>query len=430
LTRELFPCFLAAPFFASYHYVGSVTRIRHLRIIIVGGGIGGLTTAIALSKVGIDAQVYERAPELREVGAGIGLASNALRALDALGLGRAIRSQSLGGVQGGIRNPKGEVLMAIPTDGLTKQIGAVAVMHRAELLEELAREVGPERLHLGRTCTGFEQDQNGVVARFHNGETARGDALIGADGLRSVVRTQLFGNPPVCYSGYTAWRAVVEFDGGHNHGIGETLGRGRRFGIVPMSRGRVYWFATNNAAEGERDPEGQTKDVLSRLFRGWHEPIETLISATNEAAILRNDIDDMDPLPDWRQGRVALLGDAAHPMTPNLGQGACQAIEDSVVLAVSLKKHANIESALLDYQLRRAPRTRKFVMHSRWLGIIAQRQNPLLCWLRDSAMRATPKRMAARQMKSLLDVEILTASERAMFTGQDSRLQPQAAVPD
>jgi 2-polyprenyl-6-methoxyphenol hydroxylase-like FAD-dependent oxidoreductase len=159
-----------------------------LKIIIVGSGIGGLTTAIALGKVGIDAQVYERAPELHEVGAGIGLVSNALRALDALGLGRAIRSQSLGGVQGGLRNLKREVLMAIPTDELTKQIGAVAVMHRAELLEELVRQIEPERLHLGRTCTGFEQDQNGVVARFHNGEIARGDALIGADGLRSVER--------------------------------------------------------------------------------------------------------------------------------------------------------------------------------------------------------------------------------------------------
>ena len=316
-----------------------------MKIIVVGGGIGGLTAAIALGKVGIETHVYERAPELREVGAGVGLAANALRALDVLGLGRAIRSQSLGGMQGGLRNPKGEVLVAIPTDELKKQIGTVTVMHRAELLEELAREVGPERLHLGRTCTGFEQDQDGVVARFHNGETARGDALIGADGLRSVVRTHLFGNQPVRYSGYTAWRAVVEFDGGHNQGIEETLGRGCRFGIVPMSRGRVYWFATKNAAEGERDPEGRTKDVLSGLFRGWHEPIEALIAATNEGAILRNDIDDMDPLPRWLQGRVALLGDAAHPMTPNLGQGACQAIEDSVVLAACLKKHANIESA-------------------------------------------------------------------------------------
>ena len=391
-----------------------------MKIVIVGGGIGGLATTIALGKVGIDAQVYERASEMREVGAGIGLASNALRVLDMLGL--AIRSRSLDGAQGSLRNPKDEVLVTIRTDEFTNQVGAVSVMHRAELLEELARQIAPGRLHLGRTCTGFEQDQDGIVARFHNGETARGAALLGADGLRSVVRTQLFGNRPVRYSGYTAWRAVVEFDGGLNHGIVETWGRGCRFGILPMSGGRVYWFATNNAAEGGRDPEGRSKDVLLRLFRGWHEPIEALIAATNENAILRNDIYDMDPLPRWGQGRVVLLGDAAHPMTPNLGQGACQAIEDSVVLAACLKKHANVESALLDYQSRRIPRTRKFVMQSRRLGDVAQCENPILCWLRNSAMRATPKRMAARQMQSLLDVDILTASEQAMFQQPDREM--------
>ncbi len=396
-------------------YYFRMLPLSNLRVIIVGGGIGGLTTAIALGKVGIDVQVYERAAELREIGAGIGLVSNALRVLDELGLGGAIRSQSLGGVQGGLKNAKGEVLVEVPTDELTKQIGGATVMHRAELLQELARHINPERLHLDRTCTGFEQDPDGVVARFHNGESARGDALIGADGLRSAVRTQLFGDQPVRYSGYTAWRAVVEFDGEHHHAITETWGPGRRFGIVPMNRGRVYWFATNNAPEGERDPEGRTKDVLLRLFRGWHKPIEALIAAANESAILRNDIYDMDPLPRWGQGRVVLLGDAAHPMTPNLGQGACQAIEDSIVLGVCLKKHANIESALIEYQSRRIPRTRKFVTRSRWLGVIGQMENPLLCWLRNSAVRATRKRMAAQQANSLLNLDLLTASEHAMF---------------
>lgn len=385
-----------------------------MKIVVIGGGIGGLTAAIAMRKVGIDAQVYEQAPALREVGAGIGLVSNALSALDALGLASDIRSQSIAGVQGGLRNPNGDVLVAIPADELTKRLGAVAIMHRAELLGLLAQHVDAERLHLGRTCVGFDQKTDGIMARFDNGETVHADGLVGADGLRSVIRTELFSSHGVRYAGYTAWRAVVEFNG-NNLALGETWGRGRRFGIIPMSRGRVYWFATNNAPEGERDTEGRAQDKLLRLFRGWHEPIEALIGGAEDHSILRNDIYDINPLPRFVQSRVALLGDAAHAMTPNLGQGACQAIEDAVVLAACLKRNTGVESGLLEYERRRMPRTRQIVLQSRRLGMIAQRENPALCWVRDMAMRAMPKQIAARQMKSLLDFELLSSPERALF---------------
>jgi 2-polyprenyl-6-methoxyphenol hydroxylase-like FAD-dependent oxidoreductase len=337
-------------------------------------------------------------------------------AFDTLGLAGAIRSQGIGGVQGGLRSPNGDALVAIPADVLAKQLGNLVVIHRADLLALLAQQIDPKRLHLGQACVGFEQNGDEITARFQNGETARADALIGADGLRSLVRTQMFGSLPIRYSGYTAWRAVVEPSSGHSLLMGETWGRGCRFGIIPMSGGRVYWFATNNAPEGDRNPEGRTKEQLSRLFRGWHEPIEALIAAAQEGSILRNDIYDMDPLPKCVLGRAALLGDAAHAMTPNLGQGACQAIEDAVVLAACLKKNASVTSALLEYERRRIPRTRKFVLGSRWFGVIAQRQNPALCWLRNAAIRATPQWITARQVKSLLAFEILTASERLLFS--------------
>ncbi len=174
-----------------------------------------------------------------------------------------------------------------------------------------------------------------------------------------------------------------------------------------MSRERVYWFATKNAVEGERDPPGQTRELLQRLFRNWHEPVQALIAASQEDSILRNDIYDIDPLPNFVQGRAGLLGDAAHAMTPNLGQGACQAMEDGILLAACLKKSSRVDSGLLEYERRRMPRTRQFVLRARRLGVIAQWENPALCWLRDTAMRATPKQIAARQMKLLLDFEIL-----------------------
>jgi 2-polyprenyl-6-methoxyphenol hydroxylase-like FAD-dependent oxidoreductase len=389
-----------------------------LKVLIVGAGIGGLTAAIALRKTGIEAHVYERAPELREVGAGIALASNALRALDTLGIGPEIRSQGVAGIQGALRNPAGEAIMAIPSDEFARQVGGLVVLHRAELLALLERQLDPQQLHLGRECIGLERDARNVTVRFQNGETATGDVLIGADGVRSAIRTELFGARPLRYAGYTAWRSVVKAGETGNVAITETWGRGCRFGIVPMSAGRIYWFATHNAPQSQREPQGQTKNTLAQLFQGWHQPIKALIGASTEDSILKNDIYDMDPLPRWVDGRVALLGDAAHPMTPNLGQGACQAIEDAVVLAACLKKSDDhVERALLEFERRRIPRARTIVLSSRRLGVVAQLETPVSCRIRDVAMRATPKRLAMRQMKALSGFEVLSVSERALFSG-------------
>jgi 2-polyprenyl-6-methoxyphenol hydroxylase-like FAD-dependent oxidoreductase len=177
----------------------------------------------------------------------------------------------------------------------------------------------------------------------------------------------------------------------------------------------VYWFATKNAPEGQRDPAGRTKESLAQLFGGWHQPIEAVIAATEEDLILRNDIYDVAPLPRFVKGRAALLGDAAHATTPNLGQGACQAIEDAVVIAACLKRVGRVEPGLLEYERRRMPRVSQISRRSRNFGIVAQLENPALCWLRNSPMRIAPNGAALRQMKSLLGVEILTPAERALF---------------
>lgn len=367
-----------------------------MKAIVIGGGIGGLTVAVALRRVGIDAHVYERAPALREVGAGIGLAGTAVRVLDELGIGAAVRAQSVEALLGSLRNSRGDVLFTIPAERDNRQLGAVAVFHRAELLALLTREVDAERIHLGKKFVGLEQNREGVTARFESGESAQGDVLIGADGVNSAVRMQLIGERPLRYAGYTAWRSVVTSECSQSCEVIETWGRGRRFGIVPMTRGRIYWFATSNAPEGERDSAGGSKRTLSNLFRGWHKPIESLIEAAKEDSILRNDIYDLDPLPSWVQNRTALLGDSAHPMTPNLGQGAGQAIEDAVVLAACLRGNERVDSALMEYQRRRISRASQFVLRSRWLGSVSQCESPVLCWMRDTAVRLTPHWIAQR----------------------------------
>ena len=362
-----------------------------MRALIIGGGIGGLTAASALRRRGIDAQVFESSPELRDVGAGISLWPNAVKALRKLGLREPLKSISVAGVDSALRRWDGTFLARISARELERRFGGgMVILHRAELLALLARSAGFANIHLGHALWDIDTNGAGVSVSFTNGASAHGDVLIGADGLHSVVRRWLGYLKPVRYSGYTAWRAVVPFD----HSLlfpAETWGPGRRFGAFPVQGNRVYWFATSNAAEGEEDDSGAgPRALLLSLFEGWHEPIEDLIQAAEDSSILRNDIYDADPLAEWGRGRVTLLGDAAHPMTPNLGQGACQAIEDALEVAACLADEADMEKALEDYQKRRIARTTSIVLASRRFGRIAQIEDPFLCRLRDTALQWTP----------------------------------------
>ncbi|OJW18921.1 MAG: hypothetical protein BGO49_17895 [Planctomycetales bacterium 71-10] len=366
-----------------------------MKALIVGGGIGGLAAGIALRPAGWDVEVFERAPAIGAVGAGISLWGNALACLDRLGVLAALRPGATSET-GAIRDARGDVLMAIrPEDFGTTADRLVWMVHRAELHEALLDALGRDAVRTGAECAAVGRDESAAWARFADGSEARGDVLIGADGLRSTVRAALFGSTPPRYAGYTAWRGVCSFDP-ERLAPGESWGRGRRFGHLAMSAGRVYWFAVADAPEGATDPPGGRRAHLLDLFRGWHEPIEDLIRATDEAAILRNDIHDRAPLKRWSVGRITLLGDAAHPMTPNLGQGACQAIEDAVVLAEELADATphSIPAALERYDARRIPRTSRVVLASRRAGAIAQWSNPLACKLRDVLVRT---RFAARK---------------------------------
>lgn len=367
-------------------------------ILIAGGGIGGLTAAIALRRAGFEAVVYERAAEIREVGAGITLQANAMLALRTLGLDGAVSAAGRVATEASLRTAAGKVLSRIDLRGVEREMGAPAVaIHRGTLQELLVSALGRDALHLDCQVAGYEARQDGVAVHLADGRRLEGALLVGADGLRSVVRTQLVGDGEPLYAGYVAWRGVAEPERSPEE-VTESWGRGRRFGVVPLGNGRVYWFATLNAPAGGRDEPGTVRRTLEELFAGWHPPIAAMLAATPERAILRNDMLHRLPVERWGEGRVTLLGDAAHPMTPNLGQGACQAIEDAVALAGCLRQTPDPVAALRRYEARRIPRANGIVRASLRLGRVAQAENAVACRLRDALMALVPSSVSRRQL--------------------------------
>ncbi|GMU10370.1 FAD-dependent monooxygenase [Corallococcus caeni] len=376
---------------------------RH--VLIAGAGIGGLTLACALRRAGVRATVFERAEALRPVGAGIIVQMNAAVALRRIGLCDAVVAEGERAEDSLILDTTGARITGVDVRSVQEELDAPMVsIHRARLQAVLRAHAGPEEaVRLGVSVTGFQDDGARVTVSLSDGGTVCGDVLVGADGLHSAVRAGLLGTRPTRYSGYTSWRGVCPASdlvkAGH---FTETWGPGARFGIVPIGHGEVYWYATLNAPQGAQDAPGQTLSVLQERFAGWHAPIARVLAATPPERVLRTDIHDRPPVRSWSRGRVTLLGDAAHPMTPNLGQGGCQAIEDGVVLGECLTAPGGVEDALKDYESRRVRRANALVVMSWRMGRLAQWESPAARFVRDALFRRVPESAARRQLQTLV----------------------------
>lgn len=368
-------------------------------IAIAGAGIGGLTLGRALAYHGIPFRIFERAPELRPAGAGIALADNALRALAHIRLADAVRGAGLQLRHADICDSTGRVIT-----GIGELPFPVVVMPRTVLQQTLLESIGAH-VECSRAVNGYAQDADGVTVQFSDGSGIRADLLIAADGLHSEVRQAMRGAEPLRYSGQTSWRAIASIDLAHPARMTESWGSGLRFGIVPMRAGQVYWFAVADAPRGGVDPPDLAAALRAR-YAGWHAPIDAVIAATSPAAIVRTDICDRPPVTRWVDGRVALLGDAAHPMTPNLGMGGCQAIEDAIVLAHAVKEAGSPAEALMRYQAARVARANRFVKRSFRLGRIAHARRAPVRWLRNRALAAVPRRLAVRALVRDLDFRL------------------------
>jgi 2-polyprenyl-6-methoxyphenol hydroxylase-like FAD-dependent oxidoreductase len=396
-----------------------------IRIAIIGGGIGGLTTAIALRHFGFEPEVYEQAPALLDVGAAIALWPNAMRVLKHLGLADQILQLS---------GEMDEICWLDQTGRLINRVSlrepefsSSIALHRADLQSTLLNAIPPTSLHLAHSLINFEQTKDQIVAHFANGHATTADILIGADGIHSHVRSQILNDEEPIYRGYTVWRGIspVAFNSIPSRTAIELHGRGQRFGIGPVGGGKIGWWASMNAANtslkaNERrsdsrsfrqgksflpDRRRDTQRELLHLFDGWHRPLIQLIEATPSFSILKTGAFDRRASKKWGVGRATLLGDAIHPTTPNLGQGGCMAIEDAMVLARCFRDYSVEEQTLRRFETLRYKRTSAITRYSRLYGTIGQRNNVWARAFRRSMFSLMPENVARRLMKIVFDYD-------------------------
>ena len=372
------------------------------KALIIGAGIGGLCSAIALQRKGWNVSVWEKSNKLSGLGAGIVLASNALYALERLGVAKEVTEQGSRVKNAHILSSEGEMILSLPTDAQAKKHGTYSyLIHRGMLQNILLDKIKDKiQIHLNKEIKQLYQTEQKVTAIATDGYEEEATILIGADGIHSNVRKMLFGQEKLRYSGYTALRGVCDFHMEDDEGGGfEAWGKGKRFGFTKIGEGKYFWFAAINSPEGRKFQRDERKKAALHFLKDWCYPIEEVIQATSESDILHHDIYDRTPLKKWSKGRVTLLGDAAHPMLPNLGQGGAQAMEDAIVLSNSLEDNPlNHEKAFLAYEKDRIPRTTKIVHQSRKMARLVQLENPLLLQTRNTLFRILPANLFASRM--------------------------------
>ena len=364
------------------------------RVAIVGGGIGGLTAASALCRRGIEVAIYEAAPELREIGAGVALHPNAMKVLRSLGLEDDVRATAGRSEWALTRNWKtGRVISRTSRQQQASLFGSAgATVHRADLLDVLAHSLPSGIVTLGARCVGVEADGEVAVARLQDGSEVEADVIIGADGIHSAVRASVFGPDAPRFTGKICYRSVVPVDavpGGPppNDNV-QWLGPHGTIVLYPVRRDELVNVVCHYDDQDYRHEswvtECERSEVLER-YRGWHESLLRIFSAGD--VWYKWALYDRDPIQQWTRGRVTILGDAAHPMLPYLGQGACQSIEDGCVLAAALAARPDDPlAALALYERSRRPRTSQVVLASRERGVSNHLASPLAALRRDASI--------------------------------------------
>lgn len=372
---------------------------RQKRIAIVGGGIAGLTFARCLDDNSYECHIFEKKRTFGEIGAAISVFPNALCIMDAIGLLNPILENSGRIDRVYLKTHKGRIL----SSSRPNYDYPTVCTHRAALHKVLMDGVNA-KLYTDHEVSSFtHRDDGRVRLDFKNGVSDTFDAVIGADGIHSAARQHVIGDGDPIFRGYNIWRGVVktEFDAGYGS---ETYGFGQRVGIVPIRDGVYGWWATCNEDYMQDDAPEQTRNKLLRIFGDWHDPIPELIQNTQN--ILKNSLCDRLPTRGWSNGNVVLIGDAAHPTTPNLGQGGCMAMEGAYLLAKSISKYGLKKAAYVRYEELHFPRAASVVRDSLQLGKIGQISNPIMARLRNLAFKSAPSSMAMKMIDKYFSYKV------------------------
>lgn len=368
---------------------------------IIGAGIGGLTTALILKQRGLNVNIFESSAEIKPVGAGIILANNAMQVFQKLG------------IQDKIENAGNRISFMKITDDQLKPLSVVNLseyeqkynvsniaIHRGELQKILANEIGFDNINLSKRLSTIEKNRLFKLT-FEDNSTIESKIVIGADGIKSVVRNQLFEKSTLRNPNQICWRGICEIDlpQKYHNELNEAWGKGKRFGFVKISDKKVYWYALTNSKNTNADEVN-----LTELFSEFHSDISQIISATLKEQIIISDIFDLKPIDKWQSENVCLIGDAAHATTPNLGQGACQAIEDAYVLGKLLDNGITIENTFKEYENLRRKKAHTIVNTSWRVGKIAHLENSFGIWLRNFAMKNIPKSANKKQMDMIFNL--------------------------
>lgn len=374
-----------------------------LKIDIIGAGIGGLTLAIALKQKGFTINVFEQAEQLKEVGAGIVLANNAMQVYDKLGMRATLEEQ-------------GNVIKAfyLATPDLKPMAGATLqpfeekygvkniAIHRGTLQKELAKHLTSEQLHTGYALDQINRGEDDYQLQFKNGKMVHSTWMVGADGIHSKARQAIFPESQIRTTNQICWRGVANYElpDAHQHQLTEAWGKGERFGFVKIAPKMVYWFAVKSFRTGK---EEMGSESLTNYFNYFDPMVCELIEATPTDQIHAARLTDLKPMKQWYKGGICLLGDAAHAMTPNMGQGAGQSIEDAYILSQCLGLF-NPREAFERYQALRLEKVTQIINRSWQIGKIAHLSNPVAVFLRNNLLKLTPDSVNTKQTEMIFEL--------------------------
>ena len=378
-----------------------------MRGIIIGAGIGGLSTAIAMQMRHINVKVFEAATSLNPIGAGILVPPNAMTILDRYNLAQQVWDSGNPIESLVVLDSEGKSISRTPAHySKNGSIYQTVAIHRGTLQKILLSALMPDTLVINKQCLEVNAGINGAEATFRDGVKVYGEFLVGADGIHSKVRESIFPDSPLRYSGQTCWRGVANLTLPQKWlmQLTETWGTGLRFGFVPIADAQVYWYATQREDAGGVDDPTIIKQQLLDLYGEFLDSVGEIILQTDSSSIIRDDINDLAPLTSWFSNSVVLIGDAAHASTPNLGQGGAQAIEDSWVLADKIATCEILQDAFKSFQTSRFAKVQKIVNVSWQIGKATNLSNKMACEIRNALFRCVPSFMAKQQSRSIYNV--------------------------